>query len=139
MVRTDFALPADQNAVFDTGYGGIHIGRPDRALAQGKVHTAPQLVDIELNTRAIALDDGRHDQFDPLVRGETPIALSASAPPPYRVAFLGNPGVDDLCIEAITERAFHCDVRARRSGRARPVSAIYRQARREFIDARAHA
>src|SRR3546814_13786291 len=107
MVRTDFALPADQNAVFDTGYGGIHIGRPDRALAQGKVHTAPQLVDIELNTRAIALDDGRHDQFDPRVRGETPIALSAAAPPQYRVAFPVTPGVNELCTEAITQRAFN--------------------------------
>src|SRR5690606_10380916 len=130
---THFAQAAGQQQFLHTGNGRVDFFGAYRPLAQGQVQAAAQFVDIEFDARAIAFDDGRHDEFYPFVGREAAIASRASATATYRVALFRDSGVYDLRIEAATERAFH-GWQATGETVAVSVLTVNRQTRREFVD-----
>src|SRR5690606_31144288 len=98
---------ADQQVFFYAGNRSIDVFGADRALAQRQAQAGAQLVDIEFNPRSIALDHRRHDEFGPLIGGETPVACRTPPTAAYGVALFRYPGVYDLGIETAAEWAFH--------------------------------
>src|SRR6202043_178990 len=80
-LRRNLRLPAALKLTHD---GGNHLLDPlriYRALAQGYLQRAHQLVAIERHPAAVALDDRELAQLHPLEGGETEIAGDAHPPP----------------------------------------------------------
>src|SRR5690606_38646385 len=93
----------------------------DRALAQCKVQTGAQLAARVLNPRAVTLDQRRQGKLDALVGSEALVARTAAAPTADGIAFLGNPGVNDLRVGAAAERALHGELTVNRQARSKLV------------------
>src|SRR5690606_23869435 len=105
--RGDFFLTAVTQAITNAFDRGIHAVGADWPLAQGELETGMQLGKIELDTRAIALDHGGHEQLRPLVGGETAFAGRTAAPATDDVALILHPCVDHLSVGAIAVGALH--------------------------------
>src|SRR5436190_3112958 len=119
-LRGDFALAAAFQLPHD---GGNHLLHPlwlDRALAQGDLQRAHQLVAVERHAAAVALDHGQFAQLHALEGGEAEVAGNADAPPPDHGRVLGRPGILHLRIETVAARAAHAgETLTSRSGSGR--------------------
>ena len=74
---------------------------------QRPIEAGANFFDVEINARAVALDDLRHAHFDRLEGGETLVATHAFAATTNRVAGLGDTRVDHLRFKGATKRALH--------------------------------
>src|SRR5256886_17527367 len=81
--------------------------RIDRALAQGDLHRAHQLVTIERYPAAVALDHREFAQQHPLKGGEAEIAGDANPPPSDHCGILAWTRVLYLRIETVAAGTSH--------------------------------
>src|SRR5262245_37125039 len=81
--------------------------RLDRTLAQRDLDRTQQLVAIERDAAAVALDHRELAQLHALERREAEIAGQAHAPAADHRRVLGRPGILDLGIEAPAARTAH--------------------------------
>jgi hypothetical protein len=78
-------------------------------LRSASQQTGGQFVAVEIDPRAILLDDLRQAQLRPLVSRKPLVTLQTTPPPPDDVAIVVDAGVGDGCFVSAAERAFHPD------------------------------
>src|SRR5579884_2095258 len=111
----------------------------DGPVLRGARDPRRHLRTVERLARAGALHDEERHLFHALVRREPSPARQALAPAPDRGAFVSDPGVDDLVVERVAERAPHRPNRTEgvratdgaEPGRSGALTAATRSSRRE--------
>src|SRR6516164_4300257 len=86
----DLVLAQRLEVAHDLGYRLLDAVGVDIALAQRNLDGAGELVAVEWNAPAIALDDDELAQLHPLERREAEAAGKAQTPPPDRRGILGR-------------------------------------------------
>src|SRR5882672_711220 len=103
----DFVLAEAFKIAHDPGNGLLDAIGIDIALAHRNGDRARELVAVERNAAAVALDDDEFAQLHALEGGEAEPARKAQPPPPDRRRIFGRTGVLHLGIETRTRRTAH--------------------------------
>src|SRR5205085_7582931 len=106
-LRRHFALAEAFQLLHDLGDGLLDALGLDIALAQRDLDRARELVAVERQTAAVALDHGEFAQLHALERREAELTGEAHAAAPDRGRILGRPRVLHLRVEATALRATH--------------------------------
>src|SRR5262249_49369381 len=95
----DIALALAFELAHDLGHRLVDALGLDRPLAQRDLHRAQQLVAVERDAAAVALDDSELAQLHALEGGEPEVAAQAHAAPADDGGILGRPRILHLGVE----------------------------------------
>src|SRR5260221_13401824 len=92
---------------FDFTHNRFQLRRSDRPFLASLQQSLQDLLPLKSLASAIFLDHHVRNLIDPLIRGESPLALQALPPPPYGVACAPFARINYLVIQMPAKRTLH--------------------------------